>query len=83
LVRDLEPQSLHRATLAVAGWCVRDQAGEIFHWNPGLQAFPLSPRLTAHFHSPAYAAAVTTALQGHRFRIDTDALAAICAEVGV
>lgn len=82
LVRDLAPLPLRRATLAVAGWCVRDGRDGILRWDPGLQVFPLSTRLTAHFHSPAYAAAVEVAREGTRYRVDLAALERVCAELG-
>lgn len=84
LVRDLAPLPLRRATLAVAGWCVRDRDGRdgILRWDPGLQVFPLSTRLTAHFHAPDYAAAVEGAREGTRYRVDLAALERVRAELG-
>ena len=77
LVRDLESRPLRQASLAVAGWCVRDERGEPLHWNPGHQVFPLSARVAEHFHSPAYAAAVDAAREASRFVVDAAALAVI------
>jgi hypothetical protein len=82
LQRDLTALSLRDATLAVAGWCVRDEGDRVLHWNPGYQVFPISPRLTAHFHAPRYAAEVTAAQETSRFRIDADALLATRARLG-
>jgi hypothetical protein len=77
LERDLQPLTLHDATLAVSGWCVCDQGNCTVRWQPGYQVFPISPRLTAHFHSAPYAAAVAAARDRHRFRVDPGALAAV------
>jgi hypothetical protein len=76
LQRDLEALKLRDATIAVAGWCVDDQRGRRVRWQPGYQVFPLSPRLTAHFHSGDYASAVGAARARCRFRVDAAALAA-------
>ena len=81
LQRDLDALPLRDASVAVAGWCVRDAAGGLLRWAPGYQVFPISPRLTAHFHSPRYAAAVAAARQAHRFRGDAAALAGICRQL--
>lgn len=81
LERDLADWSLRDASIAVAGWCVRDHAGHPVHWEPGYQLFPLSPRLTAHFHSPAYAAAVAAARARWRFHVDPAAFAAVRAQL--
>jgi hypothetical protein len=75
LRRDLTALSLQEATLAVAGWCVRDECDHVLHWNPGYQIFPLSERLTAHFHSPRYAANVAEARETSRFRVEGAAVA--------
>lgn len=80
LVRDLETLTLRDASLAVAGWCVRDQAGPL-HWQPGLQVFPLTPRLAQHFHSDAYAAAVDAGRAVSHFVIDQAALAEVRAQL--
>jgi hypothetical protein len=82
LVRDLAPLPLRQASLAVAGWCVRDARGELLRWEPGYQAFPLSERLTGHFHAPAYAAAVEAAREQTRYTIDLGALERTRAELG-
>ena len=76
LDRDLAGLKLRDATVAVAGWCVRDQCDRIVHWRPGYQVFPISPRLTAHFHSADYAAAVAAARELSHFRAEAGALAA-------
>jgi hypothetical protein len=77
LERDLDRLALRDATMAVAGWCVRDAADRVVHWQPGYQVFPLSPQLTAHFHAPAYAGAVAAARTANRFRVDAATLAAV------
>lgn len=82
LERDLGALKLRDATVAVAAWCVRGQCDRVVRWQPGYQAFPLSARLTAHFHSPDYAAAVAAARDGHRFQVDAAALAAACTQIG-
>jgi len=74
LHRDLEGFSLRDATLAVASWCVRDGGGQILRWEPGYQIFPVSPRLTAHFHSPQYADEVAAARETHHFGIEAGVL---------
>jgi hypothetical protein len=81
LERDLAALSLRDASVAVAGWCVRDAQGRVVRWQPGYQVFPLSPRLTAHLHSPHYAEAVAAARAACHFRIDPDALAAARAQL--
>jgi len=84
LRRDLEAMPLHEATLAVAGWCVRDESGHVLQWTPGYQVFPLSARLTEHFHSPRYAADVDAARLAGRFQIEPGAFAKLreCARPG-
>ena len=81
LERDLAALPLRDATVAVAGWCVRDAEEQVVHWDPGYLVFPLSARLTAHFNSPAYADAVAAARAACRFRIDATALGAARAAV--
>ncbi len=81
LERDLAALPLSDASVAVAAWCARDAAEQVVHWQPGYQVFPLSPRLTAHFHHPAYATAVAAALTGSRYRVDAAALAAAQREI--
>lgn len=83
LVRDLEALPLRQASLAVAGWCVRDERGEVVRWTPAYQVFPLSARLAEHFHAPAYAAAVDEARDTSGFVVDDAALAEVCAQVNV
>lgn len=75
LLRDLSELSLQEATLAVTGWCVRDECERMLRWDPGYQIFPISSRLTAHFHSSRYAADVAAARQTSRFRVDDAAFA--------
>jgi hypothetical protein len=75
LRRDLSALSLQQATLAVAGWCVRGEGDRVLRWNPGYQIFPVSERLTAHFHSPRYAADVAEARHTSHFRVDGAAFA--------
>jgi hypothetical protein len=82
---DLDALSLRDASLAVAGWCVRDNCDRVVRWEPGYQIFPVSARLTAYFHSARYAADVAAARQASAFRIDAGAFAsarAQCHEVG-
>jgi hypothetical protein len=74
LRRDLAALSLRDASLAVAGWCVRDETGGGVRWDPGYLVFPLSDRLTAHFHAPGYAAAVAAGRRDARFVVDVRAL---------
>lgn len=81
LARDLEPLDLRQATLAVAGWCVRDESGAPLHWNSSYQVFPLSSRLAEHLHSPAYAAEVDAARESSRFHLDEAALARLCEDL--
>jgi hypothetical protein len=81
LERDLDDLPLRDASMAVAGWCVRDADGRVVHWQPGYQVFPVSTRLTAHFHAPAYAGAVAAARAAHCFRVDAAALAAVRAQL--
>ena len=75
LRRDLAGLSLQDASLAVAGWCVRDECDRVLRWDPGYQIFPVSTRLSAHFHSPRYAADVAAARQASSFCVDAGALA--------
>jgi len=82
LQRDLNGLPLRDATVAVAGWCVRDEREQVVRWRPGYQVFPISPRLAAHFHAPQYAADVAAARGASRFRIDADALAAARLQLG-
>lgn len=79
LERDLEALKLRDASIAVSGWCVRDQHEHIVHWRPGYQVFPISPRLSAHFHSSDYAATVAAARDRWIFQVDPAALATACA----
>ncbi len=81
LQRDVAALPLSDASIAVAAWCARDADEQVVRWQPGYQVFPLSPRLTAHFHDPAYAAAVAAALTGSRYRVDTTALAVAQREI--
>lgn len=81
LQRDLAALPLREASLAVTGWSVRDERDRPLHWQPGLLMFPLSCRLTAHFHADAYAAAVSAARQASGFAVDRDAVAGARAEL--
>lgn len=54
LLRDLGSLPLARASAAVARGGVCDAHGATVFWSPGLQVCPLSPELTAYFHSPQY-----------------------------
>lgn len=82
LDRDLAALSLRDASIAVTGWCVRDAQDRVARWEPGYQIFPLSPRLTAHFHSPRYAEAVAAARAACHFRVNPAAFAAARAQLG-
>lgn len=81
LSRDLDLLPLVRASIAVAGWCVHDHADRVLRWDPGYLVFPLSARLTEHFHSPRYTAGVDAARDAFRFHVDDDALAAVFAQI--
>jgi len=70
LARDLNHLRLGDASLAVIGGAVRDAHSGVVAWVPGYQVFPLSPVLTAYFHSAAYAARVDSGLAGGRFTMD-------------
>lgn len=76
LLRDLAPLSLADATMAFLGDAVRDGEGRVVCWRPALQILPLSARLTERFHSAAYQAACTDALENSHFTWDPGALAA-------
>ena len=84
LARDLRPLSLSDASLALVSRSVHEVGGGALDWAPGYQVFPISPALTAYFHSDAYAARVSETLQSSRFTYDRDALqqarAMVCAE---
>lgn len=81
LERDLDALRLREASVAVAAWCVRDQRGCVLRWQPGYQVFPLSPRLTAHFHSMVFSDAVAAARDNHRFQVAADSLRVACSEL--
>ena len=87
LVRDLRGLPLGDASLALAGGCVRDERGELARWSSGYQVFPISPSLSAYFHSDIYAAQVAATLDRSRFLCDrvavtrTRALVAAASEV--
>jgi len=70
LARDLNHMRLGDASLALIGGAVRDAPGRVVAWAPGYQVFPLSPVLTAYFHSPEYAARVGSGLASGRFNMD-------------
>jgi hypothetical protein len=70
LARDLNHLRLGDASLALIGGAVRDACARVVAWAPGYQVFPLSPLLTAYFHSPAYAARVASGVAGGRFKMD-------------
>jgi hypothetical protein len=71
LTRDLRCLPLASASLALASGAVRDADGDPAQWVAGYQVFPLSPMLTAYFHSGHYAAYVDSALAHSRFSVDT------------
>ena len=73
LMRDLAALRIGDASLAIAGGQVRDAQGAVTAWAPGYQVFPLSPPLTAYFHSAPYAAQVAAALACRRFTVDVAA----------
>jgi hypothetical protein len=70
LLRDLSALCLGDASLAVAGGRVRDTHGCVVRWIPGYQVFPLSLALTQYFHSPQYAAQVSSSSADSRFTLD-------------
>jgi hypothetical protein len=71
LMRDLSTLRLGDASLAIASGRVRDAQGGAITWVPGYQVFPLSPPLTAYFHSPSYAAQVAAERGTCRFTIES------------
>jgi hypothetical protein len=70
LARALRHLRLGDASLAVLSGAVRDQYGVAVRWVPGYQVFPLSPTLTAYFHSAQYAARVSGGLSQWSFTVD-------------
>jgi hypothetical protein len=70
LARDLRHLRLGDASLLVAGGAVRDAQGAAAEWIPGYQVFPLSPALTAYFHSSEYAAQVSHGVSCCRFTVE-------------
>ena len=82
LERDLAALSLRDASIAVAGWCVRDESDRVVHWQPGWQIFPISPRLVEHFHLPRYGDGVAAARAANHFHVDAAALAGALARLG-
>jgi hypothetical protein len=75
LLRDLSALPLSDASLALVAGCVSERSAGIVSWSPGYQAFPVSARTTAYFHSSAYATAVARALEDVRFSSDAGCLA--------
>jgi hypothetical protein len=75
LLRDLNTLRLGDASLAVASGRVREMHGRVVQWVPGYQVFPLSPVLTAYFHSPQYAARASGAGADWRFTLDRTPIA--------
>jgi hypothetical protein len=74
-MRDLAALSIGDASLALIGGCVRDSGGRSVVWRPGLDVFPISPRLVTYFHSPQYAAHVAAARDRTHCSWDPAALA--------
>ncbi len=72
LARDLRPLSLRDASLSLASGVVRDHNDAIVIWTPGYQAFPISPELTAYFHSREYATQTAAGYAGHRYHVDVE-----------
>ena len=70
LMRDLQSLPLPAASLALVNGMVRNASGAPVSWVPGYQVFPISPCLTAYFHSAAYADAVALARNALRFRVE-------------
>jgi hypothetical protein len=70
LARDLRQLRLGDATLAVVSGAVRDAHGFVASWVPGYQVLPLSPSLTAYFHSGQYTARVSDGLSQWSFTVD-------------
>jgi hypothetical protein len=71
LARDLRHLRLGDASLAVLRGAVRDAHGLVAKWVPGYQVLPLSPSLTAYFHSRHYAAHVSDGLSQWSFTVHT------------
>ena len=69
LARDLKHLSLRDASLALINGLVRDDHDAVVRWAAGYQVFPLSPLLTAYFHSPQYAARVRAALSSGQYHV--------------
>lgn len=74
LLRDLAGLGLGDASLALAGDAVVDGAGRGVRWEGRLQVMPLSPALTAYFHSPAYEAACRDAAASSSYKWNEAAL---------
>ncbi len=74
LDRDLRGLTIRDASLALVGQCVSDVHGELVHWAPGFQVFPISPMLTAYFNSTAYAETVRAACAEGEHTCDPRAL---------
>jgi hypothetical protein len=81
LARDLRALPLGHASIALVAGHVHDGLGAVINWTPGYQVFPISPDLTAYFHSPCYTAAVRAALVASRFEYDAAALSRSCASM--
>jgi hypothetical protein len=74
LARDLRHLRLGDASLAVLSGAVRDAHGLVAEWMPGYQVLPLSPSLTAYFHSGQYTARVSDGLSQWSFTVDASYL---------
>ena len=72
LARDLRHLRLGEASVALLSGAVRDAQGLVAKCVPGYQALPLSPLLTAYFHSPQYVARVDNGLSQWAFAVDAD-----------
>lgn len=68
--RDLGHLGLRDFSLAISSGAARDDDGCEVRWQPGLQMHPLSDVLREHFHSEAYAAAVSRARAASRYTYD-------------
>ncbi|HEY2386516.1 MAG TPA: hypothetical protein VGK30_06115 [Candidatus Binatia bacterium] len=75
LTRDLAGLALGDASLALIGGCVRDATNRVVCWQPGLLVLPLSPALTAYFHTEDYTAEAARTAAASTFCHDPDGLA--------
>jgi hypothetical protein len=74
LTHHLRLLPLADASLALVSGSVSDAVGGVVDWAPGYQVFPVSPELTAYFHSEHYAAQVAAARETYRVVYDLEAV---------